>query len=120
MNIAAQALTAPTSAQATSFPPTSRYFGLATATLNTADGKTVIYLTRRFLPSADQFALLQLHSVIQGERPDNIAAQYLGDAEAFWRLCDANNVMRPQELTETIGRQLRITLPQGVPAQTYA
>jgi hypothetical protein len=120
MNIAAQALTAPTSPQATSFPPTSRYFGLATATLNTADGKTVIYLTRRILPSADQFALLQLHMVIQGERPDNIAAQYLGDPEAFWRLCDANNVMRPEELTETIGRQLRITLPQGVPAQTHA
>lgn len=120
MNAAAQALTAPTSPQATCFPPTSRYFGLATATLNTADGKTVIYLTRRLLPSADQFALLQLHTVIQGERPDNIAAQYLGDPEAFWRLCDANNVMRPQELTETVGRQLRITLPQGVPAQTYA
>jgi hypothetical protein len=120
MNAAAQALTAPTSPQATSFAPTSRYFGLATATLESADGKIVIYLTRRFLPSADQFALLQLHTVIQGERPDNIAAQYLGDPEAFWRLSDANNVMRPQELTETIGRQLRITLPQGVPAQSYA
>jgi hypothetical protein len=120
MNGAAQAAIAPTSVQATLFPPTSRYFGLATATLETADGKTLIYLTRRFLPSADQFALLQLHTVIQGERPDNIAAQFLGDPEAFWRLCDANNVMRPEELTETIGRQLRITLPQGVPAQSYA
>jgi hypothetical protein len=120
MNGAVQAAIAPTSPQATLFPPTSRYFGLATATLVTADGKSVIYLTRRFLPSADQFALLQLHTVIQGERPDHIAARYLGDPEAFWRLCDANNVMRPEELTETIGRQLRITLPQGVPAQSYA
>lgn len=120
MNGAAQAAMAPTSAQATLFAPTSRYFGLATATLETADGKTVIYLTRRFLPSADQFALLQLHMVVQGERLDNIAAQYLGDPEAFWRLCDANNAMRPEELTETIGRQLRITLPQGISAQTHA
>jgi hypothetical protein len=109
---------APVSAQATLFPPTSRYFGLPTATLQNADGRTVIYLTRRFVPSADQFVLLQLHSVIQGERLDNIAAQYLGDPEAFWRLCDANNAMRPNELTETIGRQLRITLPQGIPAQS--
>jgi hypothetical protein len=119
-NSAAKAAMAPTSVQATLFPPTSRYFGLDTAKIDTADGKTVIYLTRRFLPSADQFALLQLHAVTQGDRLDNIAAQYLGDPEAFWRLCDANNAMRPDELTETIGRQLRITLPQGVPAQTHA
>jgi hypothetical protein len=120
MNGPAQALVAPVSLQATLFPPTSRYFGLATATLETTDGKTIIYLTRRVLPSADQLALIQLHTVIQGERLDNIAAQYLGDPEAFWRLCDANNAMRPEELTETIGRQLRITLPQGIPAQVHA
>lgn len=107
----------PVSVRATLFAPTSRYFGLPTATLQTSDGRTVMYLTRRFVPSADQFALLQLHRVVQGERLDNIAAQYLGDPEAFWRLCDANNAMRPKELTETVGRQLRITLPQGIPAQ---
>jgi hypothetical protein len=118
MSAAKSSQLAPVSAQATLFAPTSRYFGLPTATLQTADGRTVIYLTRRFVPSADQFVLLQLHTVIQGERLDNIAAQYLGDPEAFWRLCDANNAMRPIELTETIGRQLRITLPQGIPAQS--
>lgn len=106
---------APLSAQGALFGPTSRYFGLATTSLQTRDGQTVIYLTRRFLPQGDQFALLQVHRVVQGERLDNIAAQFLGDPEAFWRLCDANNAMRPNELTETIGRQLRITLPQGIP-----
>lgn len=106
---------APQSAQGALFGPASRYFGLATTSLQTRDGQTVIYLTRRFLPQADQFALLQTHRVVQGERLDNIAAQFLGDPEAFWRLCDANNAMRPNELTETIGRQLRITLPQGIP-----
>ena len=40
---------------------------------------------------------------------------YLGDPEQFWRLCDANGAMRPDELTETVGRRLRITLPEGVP-----
>ena len=30
-------------------------------------------------------------------------------------LCDANGAMRPDELTETIGRRLRITLPEGIP-----
>jgi len=40
----------------------------------------------------------------------------LGDPELFWRVCDANRAMRPDELTETIGRRLRITLPEGIPA----
>jgi hypothetical protein len=32
----------------------------------------------------------------------------------FWRLADANNAMRPEELVQTVGRQLKITLPQGI------
>jgi len=102
------------------FPPTSRYFGIDTATMTTADGKTSVYLRRRFLPSPDSFALLQLHVVTQGERLDNIAAQYIGDPEAFWRVADANGAMRPEELTETVGRSLRITLPAGVPGTPNA
>lgn len=97
------------------FPPTSRYHGIDTATLETAEGKTIVYLRRRFLPPPERFALLQVHVVAQGERLDNITAQYLGDPEQFWRVCDANGAMRPDELTETIGRRLRITLPEGVP-----
>ena len=104
----------------TQFPITSRYNGIATATLQNPDGTTIVYLTRRFVPSPDRFALLQIHIVTQGERLDNIAAQYLGDPTAFWRLCDANNGMRPEELTETMGRHLRITLPEGIPLQSNA
>jgi hypothetical protein len=32
----------------------------------------------------------------------------------LWRICDANDAMRPDELMETIGRRLRITLPEGI------
>ena len=46
---------------------------------------------------------------------DQIAASELGDPLQFWRICDANGAMRPQDLTDTPGRLLRITLPQGVP-----
>jgi len=98
----------------TLFPPSSRYHGLETATLTTLDGKTVIYLKRRFVPQPETLALLQEHVVTEGERLDNITAHYLGDPEQFWQVCDANRAMRPDELTETIGRRLRITLPQGV------
>ena len=97
------------------FPPNSRYHTIEAITLETNEGKTIRYLRRRFAPPPERFALLQDHIVKQGERLDNLAAHYLGDPEMFWRLCDANNVIRPNELTETIGRVIRITLPEGVP-----
>lgn len=97
------------------FPPTSRYHGIGTATLETLDGKTIVYLRRRFISQPDQFAVLQEHTITQGDRLDNVANQYLGDPELFWRLCDANAAMHPQELTQTIGRRLVISLPEGIP-----
>jgi hypothetical protein len=97
------------------FSITSRYYNTPTLQLETADGKTIVYLRRRFLPPPERFALLLEHTVTEGDRMDNLAAQYLGDPEQFWRICDANGAIRPEELTETIGRRLRITLPEGVP-----
>ena len=97
------------------FTTSSRYYGIETARLETADGKTIVYVRRRFIPPMERFSLLQEHTVIEGERLDNITAQNLGDPEQFWRVCDANGAMRPDELTETVGRRLRITLPEGVP-----
>lgn len=102
------------------FSITSRYYGIATIKFESPDGKKIAYVRRRFVPPAERFELLQEHSVAEGERLDNITAQYLGDAEQFWRICDANNAMRPDELTETIGRRLRITLPEGIPGNRNA
>ena len=79
------------------------------------DGRALVYLRRRFIPPPERFALLLEHVVTEGERPDTVAAKYLSDAEAFWRIADANAVMRPEELTDTPGRRLRITLPEGIP-----
>jgi hypothetical protein len=110
-----QALLQPGGLKTTLFPPTSRHHGIDTAQLVTADGKSIVYLRRRFVPPPERFALLQEHTVTQGDRLDNLTAHYLGDPEQFWRLCDANGAMRPEELTETIGHKLRITLPEGIP-----
>jgi hypothetical protein len=98
------------------FPPNSRYHGIAMKTFTRADGTTVVYLARRFLPPPERFSLLQEHVVAERDRLDNLAARYLGDPELFWRLADANNAMRPEALTEELGRRLRITLPEGIPA----
>lgn len=97
------------------FPPNSRYHTTETATLETADGKTIVYLRRRFAPNANRFSLLLEHTVTQGERLDLITARHLGDAQQFWRIADANSAMRPEDLTAEIGRKLRITLPEGIP-----
>ncbi len=96
------------------FPVTSRYHGVPTATLELPDGRKIIYLRRRLVPPPKRFTLVQEHTVTQGDRLDNLAAQYLGDPEQFWRICDANGAMRPEELIEIIGRRLRITLPEGI------
>jgi hypothetical protein len=119
-NQALQALLQRDGVKVNHFPPTSRYYGLDTATITAADGSTVIYVRRRFLPQPERFALLQEHEVTQGERLDNLTAKYLGDAEQYWRICDANAAMRPDDLTATIGRRLRITLPEGIPGTPNA
>ena len=102
------------------FPPTSRYYGIGTTTIESRDGNTYAYLRRRFVPPPERFSTLQEHVVAQGERLDNITARYLGDPLQFWRVCDANRAMRPEELTEEIGRRLRITMPEGIPGTPNA
>ena len=109
-----QALLAQTSLQRNLFTGTSRYYGIDTETLITRDGRMIVYLKRRFLPSPDRFQLLQEHTVTQAERLDNIAAKFLGDPELFWRIADANGAMRPEDLVRTVGRKLKITLPEGI------
>ena len=97
------------------FPPTSRYHNLETKTLEVETDQPVVYLCRRFVPPPERFALLQEHTVRDGDRLDNLTAQYLGDPEQFWRICDANGAIRPNDLTATTGQKLRITLPEGIP-----
>lgn len=96
------------------FPPQSRYYGVPIKVRTDEEGEQIAYLGRRFLPPASRFAQLRQHLVVEGERPDLIAAAELGDAEGFWRVADANDVMRPDELA-TPGRIVRITLPEGIP-----
>jgi len=97
-------------------PPASRYYGIPSATLTGPDGETaIVYLRRRLLPPVERFALLKERLVAEGDRLDHVAAAELGDPEAFWRVADANSAMRPEDLTRTPGRRLRITLPEGIP-----
>jgi hypothetical protein len=97
------------------FSQTSRYYGQPILKLKLKDGTEIAYVSRRFLPGGNEFDLLLLHRVTEGERLDTVTAKYLDDPEQFWRVCDANEVMSPFELTDPIGQEIRITLPQGIP-----
>jgi hypothetical protein len=112
---ALEALLQSASAAPQPFAPNSRYYGLPTLSLALPDGTTRAYLARRFVPRPERFAFLSEHLVAQDDRLDSLAARYFGDPVLFWRLCDANRALRPDELIETVGRALRITLPEGVP-----
>jgi nucleoid-associated protein YgaU len=102
------------------FPANSRYQDIATTRLVLPDGTEIVYLQRRFVPQPDRLAPTHEHVVVERDRLDNIAARELGDPELFWRICDANRAMRPAELTEELGRRLRITLPAGIPGAPSA
>ena len=100
------------------FAPNSRYAGLESAEWKRPDGQQVLYVTRRFVPQADNFATLQEHRVEENDRLDNLAARYFSDPQLYWRLCDANGAMNPAALTIEVGSRLRITLPEGIPQPT--
>lgn len=104
----ANALTPP------AFAPTSRYYGIPTAQHVLPDGRTVVYVTRRFLPPTENFTPLETLVVGAGERLDNLAARHLGDPQQAWRLCDANGAMLPEALVAEAGTALALTLPEGV------
>jgi nucleoid-associated protein YgaU len=99
-------------------PATSRYATAEIATAVEPDGaggtREVRYLRRRLLdPPAVPPAILATHRVGADDRLDVIAARYLGDPTAFWRIGDANDALDPDELVapEAEGRLLVVPVP---------
>jgi hypothetical protein len=84
------------------FMPGSRYEKMATCTVRQANGREV---TAVRLPLPAPAAPIGFHRRLVGQRLDHIAAVYLVDATAFWRLCDANGSVVPDALAahELIG-----------------
>lgn len=94
------------------FESTSRYYTIETVQRTLPDGRVVAYKRRRFLPRGEALPLLAELSVAQGERLDVFTARAMGDAEQFWRICDANNAMYPADLVGEPGQRLRVPVPQ--------
>jgi nucleoid-associated protein YgaU len=101
------------------FPASSRYAPVEVAKF-VGSGREVPYLRRRFVPQPESLADASAYVVENGDRLDRIAAETLGDPELYWRICDANRALRPEELETPPGRRLRITLPEGIPGAPSA
>ena len=93
------------------FEPTSRYAGVhdTTLTVTEPDGstRTIPYKARRFV-EPDAAVPVRAFAPLQGERPDQLAARLLGDPQQFWRLCDANVVIHPDELGDPPGGRIAV------------
>ena len=86
----------------------SRYEPVPDAEITTPEGRTIRYKRVRFIPDArGTFG----HRVKDGDRLDLISYQSYKDPEQFWRICDANLAMVPEDLVEEPGRLLLIPVP---------
>ena len=96
------------------FNSKSRYYNLPTTTITvmgqSGEPVEIRYVQRRFIPSPEGETLIQEHVFADKDRLDTITARYLDDPTLFWRVCDTNLVLKPEEL-EQVRRVIRITLP---------
>jgi hypothetical protein len=117
MNYPLQQLIRMGAVPAVAFPTDSRYYNSGTLSYTAPNGQSFTYLARRIVPQpgAPNYTTVAQHTVKQGDRLDLLAAKYLGDPLIFWLICDANGAIRPNQLVETPGTILNITMPQGIP-----
>ena len=88
----------------------SRYEGVPDAWIVDEAGRTVRYKTVRFIPETPaQFG----HRVERGDRLDHLAHRAYRDPERFWRICDANAVLWPDDLVAEPGRTILIPPSEG-------
>ncbi len=93
------------------FDRRSRYYRLEDLRYSGGVNGPVVYKSRRFLSRDEKRPVLWEVEVHDSDRPDLIAARTLQKSGLFWRLCDANEVMHPFELTARSGRRIRVLMP---------
>ena len=93
------------------YAPNSRYYNLAPRSRTEADGTVVSFAPRRIIPAMERYQPLDRHRCIGTDRIDSVAAASFGDAEQYWRICDANGDADPGAACAPLGRLLIIPLP---------
>jgi hypothetical protein len=96
------------------FDPKSRYVGLSTYLVKDHRGRTVPVVP---VPAAPKEGELGIHVLKQGERLDHLAQRYLNDPAGYWRICERNDVMSPEALSE--GHQTTAGLQRMVKGKPF-
>jgi hypothetical protein len=93
------------------FGPGSRYARQPIAVFVDAEGRPRAFVTLREVPAVRGARPEDpMHIVTGNDRLDRLTWQHLGDPELFWRVCDANGALHPDEMTSVIGRRLMVPL----------
>jgi hypothetical protein len=87
-----------------SYDPKSRYARTPTYQVRDHRGRTVTVVG---VPPHVDAPIAGYHVLRQGQRPDHLASQYLGDPAGFWRIAEANDAMQAEWLSE----QAEIAIP---------
>lgn len=83
----------------------SRYEKVGELQLTDRKGRIIRYKNVRFIPETR--ARLG-HIVNQSERLDHISQRFYSDPERFWRICDANLALWPDDLVAEAGKTILI------------
>ncbi len=75
----------------------SRYKNAGSYQRSDRRGRTV---TVTATPAASDESFLGYHLRLQGQRLDHMAHRYLNNSTGFWRICELNDVMLPEALSE--------------------
>jgi hypothetical protein len=92
------------------FFPGSRYASLGRYSIVLANGTTV---SATKLPTPGLQVALGYYRRSAADRLDQIAARFLADPTAFWRVCDANGAMVPDALAASDLVGVPIDAPVG-------
>ncbi len=85
----------------------SRYENVPNGLYVDETGRQIPYKLMRQIPNPPG---VQAHLVTGGDRLDLLSFNYFDDPEQFWRICDANQALWPDDLTAQPGRRLLIPL----------
>ena len=88
----------------------SRYANVGQHEIKDSKGRVIRYKKIRFIPET---RMQGAHTVSYGERLDHIAHRHFQDSERFWRICDVNHAMWPDDLVAEAGRVILIPPSEG-------
>jgi hypothetical protein len=88
----------------------SRYETVGELEMLDENGRFHQYKKTRFIP---QTTAQLVHITTAGERLDHIAYKYFRDPERFWRICDANLTMWPNDLIAEANKHILIPPSSG-------